>query len=185
MLTLYRTWTWIVTWIVLPGLKLILASLKPYSKDKEFVSQSTGTSLPLPILQQLYSWIVRAKSPKTIRNIQLWRNKWIYICNLTSRPSYSKRLGEWGVAQYPTKKIIVSRLVAELKLNDITCNIMWQCLHRMSATGAYMIMKKLMRRIHLSKVVVFKSVVVVSDLTRFLKLEMDLDNGQCCFKECE
>jgi len=81
----------------------------------------------------------------------------------------------------------VSELVAELKLSDSTSSPMWECFHNMLAVGANMAMKKLIQGIILSKIMVYGLVVVVNNLkhTRFLKLEMDLDNGSCYFKECE
>ena len=75
----------------------------------------------------------------------------------------------------------------ELKLSDKTSYPMWECFHNMSAIGSYMALKRLTQGIILRKVIVYGLVVVVSDLqhTRLLKLEMDLENGRCYFRECE
>ena len=48
----------------------------------------------------------------------------------------------------------VSRLVAELKLNDKTLHPIWEFFHNMSAIGSYMAVKRLRQGIILRKVVV-------------------------------
>ena len=80
----------------------------------------------------------------------------------------------------------VSRMVAELKIDDETTGPVWECFRNMSGVAASLALRILSQGVLVDTVTMFGLVVTIEHLerTKLLKLECNLKNGMSKFVTC-